>query len=83
MGVALALLTSHRSRPVRWPAIGLVEIGRGTPALVMLQSVYYGLPSAGLTLSSFIAAAIYVLLSAPLAWLSRGLDARLRARVAR
>ncbi|MGY2002607.1 amino acid ABC transporter permease [Blastococcus sp. SYSU DS1024] len=31
----------------------------------------------------FVAAAIYILLSAPLAWLSRGLDARLRARVAR
>lgn len=31
----------------------------------------------------FIAAAFYILLGAPLAWLSRGLDARLRARVAR
>ena len=31
----------------------------------------------------FIAAGIYIVLSAPLAWLSRGLDARLRARVAR
>jgi polar amino acid transport system permease protein len=31
----------------------------------------------------FIAAGVYILLSAPLAWLSRRLDARLRARVAR
>ncbi|MGY1737598.1 amino acid ABC transporter permease [Geodermatophilus sp. SYSU D00684] len=37
---------------------------------------------AGLT-PFFVAAAVYILLSAPLAWLSRGLDARLRARVAR
>lgn len=55
LGLLLALLTSSRARAVRALAIVLVEIGRGTPALVMLQFVYYGLPSAGLTLTSFVA----------------------------
>ncbi|MGY1846420.1 MULTISPECIES: amino acid ABC transporter permease [unclassified Blastococcus] len=56
LGLLLALLSSAASRPVRWTAIGLVEIGRGTPALVMLQFVYYGLPSAGLSLTAFVSA---------------------------
>ncbi len=56
LGLAFALLSSSRSRAVRWTAIGLVEVGRGTPALVMLQFVYYGLPSAGLSLSAFVSA---------------------------
>ncbi|WP_204263644.1 ABC transporter permease subunit [Geodermatophilus normandii] len=56
LGLVLALLSSSGSRPVRWAAIGLVEIGRGTPALVMLQFVYYGLPSAGLSFSAFVSA---------------------------
>ncbi|MGY1829134.1 amino acid ABC transporter permease [Geodermatophilus sp. SYSU D01180] len=56
LGLVLALLSSARSRGVRWSAIGLVEIGRGTPALVMLQFVYYGLPSAGLSLTAFVSA---------------------------
>ncbi|MGY1651991.1 amino acid ABC transporter permease [Geodermatophilus sp. SYSU D01119] len=56
LGLVLALLSSSRARPVRWGAITLVEIGRGTPALVMLQFVYYGLPSAGLSLTAFVSA---------------------------
>jgi polar amino acid transport system permease protein len=56
LGLLFALLSSARSRPVRWAAIGLVEIGRGTPALVMLQFVYYGLPSAGLSFTAFVSA---------------------------
>ena len=78
LGLVLALLTSHRSRPVRWAAIGLVEIGRGTPALVMLQFVYYGLPSAGLTLPSFLAAAAALSLTAA-AYTSEILRAGLQA----
>lgn len=57
-GLLLALGSSSRGRPFRWLTIGLVEIGRGTPALVMLQLVYFGLPQAHLTLSSFISAGI-------------------------
>ena len=56
LGLLLALLVSSPTRWVRGASIVLVEIGRGTPALVMLQLVYFGLPSAGLTLGSFTAA---------------------------
>lgn len=56
MGLGLALLVSAKHKWVRVLAIIAVEIGRGTPALVMLQVVYFGLPSAGLTVGSFTAA---------------------------
>ncbi|MNG05945.1 Arginine transport system permease protein ArtQ [compost metagenome] len=36
----------------------VVELGRGAPALILLQYFYYGLPSANITLSSFWAAAL-------------------------
>lgn len=39
-------------------AVVLVEIGRGMPALVMLQLIYFGLPSLGVSLASFTAAVI-------------------------
>lgn len=57
-GLLLALGTNTKRRPVRWVVIGLVELGRGMPALVMLQIVYFGLPSAGLTLTAFLSAAL-------------------------
>lgn len=78
VGLALALATSARLRAVRWLAIGLVEIGRGTPALVMLQFVYYGLPSAGLTLGAFVAGATALSLTAA-AYTSEILRAGLQA----
>ncbi len=56
IGLMLALGSSREQRPLRWLSIALVEIGRGTPALVVLQLFYFGLPSAGLTLSSATAA---------------------------
>lgn len=52
LGVLFALGSSTRSRPVRWATIAVVEIGRGAPALIVLQFVYYGLPTAGITLAS-------------------------------
>lgn len=63
LGLLLALLTSAKSRLARWPAILLVEIGRGAPALVVLQMVYYGLPSAGLNVSAFISGAVALALT--------------------
>jgi polar amino acid transport system permease protein len=55
VGLLLALMTSGRSRAVRAVALVVVEVGRGTPALVVLQFVYFGLPSVGLSLASFVA----------------------------
>ncbi len=63
MGLGLALLTSAQRKWVRVVAIIVVEVGRGTPALVMLQIVYFGLPSAGLTVGSFVAAVVALALT--------------------
>jgi polar amino acid transport system permease protein len=63
LGLVLALGSSGRSRGVRWPAIAVVEIGRGAPALVVLQVFYFGLPSAGITLSSTMAACLALALT--------------------
>ncbi|PZR79851.1 MAG: amino acid ABC transporter permease [Stutzerimonas stutzeri] len=57
LGLALALLSSAKSRVPRYIAVAAVEIGRGAPALVVLQMVYYGLPSAGFNVGAFAAAA--------------------------
>lgn len=57
LGLLLALGAGSQSRAIRAAVIGLVEIGRGIPALVMLQIVYFGLPSAGVTLSALLSPA--------------------------
>lgn len=62
-GLLLAIGAGARSRPVRVVTLILVEIGRGTPALVVLQLVYFGLPSVHVTLSSFLAGAIALALT--------------------
>lgn len=63
LGLVLALGSSGRSRAVRWPSIAVVEIGRGAPALVVLQVFYFGLPSAGVTLSSTMSACLALALT--------------------
>ncbi len=56
LGLVLALLVQSKSAATRWSAIVVVEIGRGTPVLILMQLAYFGLPTAGLTLSSFVSA---------------------------
>jgi polar amino acid transport system permease protein len=63
LGLPFALGSGARSRPLRLCTIALVEIGRGIPALVVLQLVYFGLPSVHLTLSSFVAATVALALT--------------------
>jgi polar amino acid transport system permease protein len=58
LGLLLAVTTNSRHKPLRWLTVALVEIGRGTPALVMLQIVYVGLPDVGLTFGAFVCAVI-------------------------
>lgn len=58
LGLALALGSASKNRAIKMVVIALVEIGRGTPALVMLQLIYFGLPAVGLTFGSFVAAGI-------------------------
>lgn len=56
LGLLLALGVQAKRRALRWLALFVVEIGRGAPVLILMQFMYFGLPSAGLTLSSFAAA---------------------------
>ncbi|MGI8695950.1 MAG: amino acid ABC transporter permease [Mycobacteriales bacterium] len=58
LGVLLALLVASKVHATRWIAIVGVEIGRGTPGLIMLYLVYYGLPQLHITLGNFLAATI-------------------------
>ncbi|MEI9425765.1 amino acid ABC transporter permease [Mesorhizobium sp. Cs1299R1N1] len=58
LGLGLALLVQSAWWPARWFALFIVEIGRGAPALVILQFVYFGLPTAGLTLGAVTSAVI-------------------------
>ena len=58
LGLLLALGVQANSRLLRGFCLVMVEIGRGTPALVLLQFIYFGLPSAGMTLTSYSAAIV-------------------------
>ncbi|KQV31511.1 amino acid ABC transporter permease [Rhizobium sp. Root1203] len=57
LGLFLALGVQGKSIAVRAISMAIVEIGRGAPALILLQFAYFGLPNAGISLSSFGAAA--------------------------
>jgi polar amino acid transport system substrate-binding protein len=58
LGVLIALTRSYGPRPLRWLAVGYVEFFRGTPLLVQLTMVYFGLPELGVTLDPFVAGVI-------------------------
>jgi polar amino acid transport system permease protein len=58
LGLVLALAVPARSKAIRIMALSFVEIGRGAPVLILLQFVYFGLPTAGLTLTSFTSAVV-------------------------
>ncbi len=58
VGLMLAVAISAGPVPLRWLAIGVVEIARGVPALVVLYLVYFGLPQLQLTLEAFMAASV-------------------------
>ena len=58
LGLAWALGVQSRRPALRVLCLILVEIGRGAPALVLVQFIYFGLPSTGLSLSSFASAVV-------------------------
>jgi len=55
LGIALALGRLYGNRPVSLLCTGYIEFFRGTPLLVQLLILYYGLPPYGIRLSSFVA----------------------------
>ena len=56
LGLLLALARAYGLRWLKAFAIGYIELFRGTPLLVQLFLIYYGLPSLGLTLSQTLSA---------------------------
>ena len=54
-GLAIALLRLYAIAPLRWLAKAYVEIIRGTPLLIQLFLIYYGLPEIGIRLNPFLA----------------------------
>ncbi len=60
MGAIVALARTSRFPALRWIAIVFIEVGRGTPALVILFIIYFGLPTIlpALEFDSFTAAVI-------------------------
>ena len=57
LGLALVMLRLYAATPVRWLAVGYINLFRALPLLVLLVLIYYALPFLGVRLSSFAAAA--------------------------
>lgn len=62
-GLALALVSTVKNRPVRWAAIVYTDFFRAFPPLVLLLFIAYGLPFLGFKPPAFIAVAIAFLLN--------------------
>jgi polar amino acid transport system substrate-binding protein len=58
LGLFIALLRLYGPPVLRGMAAAYVEVYRGTPLLIQLFILYYGLPNVGITLSPFAAAII-------------------------
>jgi polar amino acid transport system permease protein len=58
MGLPAALAKVYGGRWLRWFAVVYIELFRGTPLVVQLFVVYYGLPDLGITFSRMAAAFI-------------------------
>ena len=53
LGFPAALARVYGPKWMQWLVTAFIEVIRGTPALVQLFLIYYGLPQLGLTLSAF------------------------------
>lgn len=58
LGLGLALMRLSKAAWLRWPAGAYISAVRGTPLLVQLFLIYYGLPQLGVQLSPVAAAGI-------------------------
>ena len=58
LGLFLAVLRVFAPRSFSWLVIGFIEIIRGTPLLIQLFIIFYGLPSLGIRFSPFWAAVV-------------------------
>ena len=58
IGLITAVARLYGPAPIRWGALGYVEFFRGTPLLLLLTFLYYGLPSLGVNLTVWQAAVL-------------------------
>jgi polar amino acid transport system substrate-binding protein len=58
LGLSLALGRLYGPAPLRWACVGYIEIVRGTPLLIQLFLIFYGLPHVGIQLSPMVAAVL-------------------------
>ncbi len=58
LGLVLAILRVYGRGPLYWLSSLYVQFFRGTPLLVQLLMIYYGLPSWGIVLSPFLSGVI-------------------------
>lgn len=58
LGLLLALVRLYGVAPARWAAGAYIELIRGTPLLIQLYLIYYGLPNVGIRLNAFAAAVL-------------------------
>jgi len=72
LGLPTALMRVAPWAPLRWPAALYVSVFRGTPLLVQLFVVYYGLPSVGIEFTPVMAGVLTLSLNAG-AYLSESL----------
>jgi len=54
-GLAIVLVRLYGVPPLNWLAKAYVEVVRGTPLLIQLFLIYYGLPEIGIRLNPFLA----------------------------
>jgi cystine transport system permease protein len=78
LGLPAALMRVSPWAPLRWPAALYVSIFRGTPLLVQLFVVYYGLPSVGIEFTPVTAGVLTLSLNAG-AYLSESLRGAINA----
>jgi cystine transport system permease protein len=58
LGFGLAMMRLSRTPLLRWPAAVYISAFRGTPLLVQLFLIYYGLPQFGVEMPALVAAGI-------------------------
>jgi polar amino acid transport system substrate-binding protein len=58
LGLMLAIVRVFGPRWAAWPTLAFIEVVRGTPLLIQLFIIFYGLPSVGIRLSPLWAAII-------------------------
>ncbi|MGZ3722507.1 MAG: ABC transporter permease subunit [Bdellovibrionales bacterium] len=58
IGLIMALCRLYGPSPVAWSAMAFVELVRGTPLLIQLYLIFYGLPHLGIRFDPFFAAVI-------------------------